>query len=348
MYTHIGGPHRRVAVGTPTIGLIAAERRPYLTNSVIGDPHVGDEEWAKREGMVAFAGYPLIAGERLLGVVATFSRKPVSAMTFEALGAVARGIALGIETRRRAAALHEALRWAKESDRLKTAFLANMSHEIRTPLNVILGYADILRSELGAEEDAVRGPLFDGIKRGSDRLLNTIHSILDVARLEAGTFRYQPRAVHLRELIEEVSEPFDALARKKGLELRLDVQEPAATVRFDPYCLSHSLRHLLDNAVKFTAAGSVTIRLHRDGDRHLVLEVQDTGAGIDEAFQSRLFETFSQEDSGYTRPFEGAGLGLALAKRFLSLGNARILVSSRKGAGTTVSIHFETASEVTH
>jgi signal transduction histidine kinase len=296
--------------------------------------------------MVAFAGYPLLSGERLLGVVAMFSRKALSTTTLEALGGVATGVALGIETRKKAAALREALRWAKESDRLKTAFLANMSHEIRTPLNVIVGYSEILRAELGAEEEEARRPLFDGIKRGSDRLLNTINSILDVARLEAGTFSYQPRPIRLRELIEQVSEPFDSLARNKGLAFLLDLHESAATIRFDPYCLSHSLRHLLDNAVKFTAAGSVSVGLRRASDGHLVLEVADTGAGIEAAYRARLFETFSQEDSGYTRPFEGAGLGLALAKRFLSLGNARITVSSRKGAGTKVAIHFETASEV--
>ena len=296
--------------------------------------------------MVAFAGYPLLAGERLFGVMAMFSRQPLSATALEALGAVAKGVALGIETRKRGVALREALRWAKESDRLKTAFLANMSHEIRTPLNVIVGYSEILRAELGAEEEEARRPLFDGIKRGSDRLLNTINSILDVARLEAGTFSYQPRPVRLRELIEQVSEPFDSLARKKGLTFLLDLHESAATIRFDPYCLTHSLRHLLDNAVKFTTAGSVSVGLRRASDGHLVLEVADTGAGIEEAYRARLFETFSQENSGYTRPFEGAGLGLALAKRFLSLGNARITVSSRKGAGTKVAIHFETASEV--
>src|SRR5436305_11477799 len=137
MYTHIDGAHGRVPVRTLKIGLIASERRPHLTNSVIGDPRVGDQEWARHERMVAFAGYPLLAGERLFGVMAMFARQPVSAAALEALGAVAKSVALGIETRKRAVALREALRWAKESDRLKTAFLANMSHEIRTPLNVI-------------------------------------------------------------------------------------------------------------------------------------------------------------------------------------------------------------------
>jgi len=203
-------------------------------------------------------------------------------------------------------ALREALRWAKESDRLKTAFLANMSHEIRTPLNVIVGYSEILRSELRAEEEEARRPLFDGIKRGSDRLLNTINSILDVARLEAGTFSYQPRPVRLNELIEQVSEPFDRWLAKRGWRSCSTLHESAATIRFDPYCLSHSLRQLLDNAVKFTTAGSVSVGLRRASDGHLVLEVADSGPASRRHTGRGSFETFRRRNSGYTRPFEGA------------------------------------------
>ncbi len=97
MYTHLDGPHGRVPVGKYKIGLIAEERQPHLTNSVVGDPLVGDQEWAKREGMVAFAGYPLIVEERLVGVIAMFARKPLSEAVLQAMSAIAHGIALGIE-----------------------------------------------------------------------------------------------------------------------------------------------------------------------------------------------------------------------------------------------------------
>jgi PAS domain S-box-containing protein len=97
LYTHLDGPHARVPVGKFKIGLIAEERRPHLTNDVLHDPRVGDKEWAAREGMVAFAGYPLILGDRLVGVMAMFSRRPLSEVTLEAMAAVADGIAVGIE-----------------------------------------------------------------------------------------------------------------------------------------------------------------------------------------------------------------------------------------------------------
>ena len=110
LHTHLNGPHGRVPVGKLKIGLIAQERQPHFTNQVIGDPRVGDQEWAKREGMVAFAGYPLIVEDRLVGVTAMFARRPLSDFTLKALAAVADGIALGIERKR----AEEALRQSEE------------------------------------------------------------------------------------------------------------------------------------------------------------------------------------------------------------------------------------------
>ena len=110
MYTHLDGAHGRVPVGEFKIGLIAAERRPHLTNSVLGDPRVGDQEWARREGMVAFAGYPLLVEDRLVGVVAMFARRELPEDTIEALASIANVIAQGIERRRAEAALAELLR----------------------------------------------------------------------------------------------------------------------------------------------------------------------------------------------------------------------------------------------
>ena len=100
LYTHLDGPHSRVPVGQYKIGLIAQERRPHLTNAVAGDPRVSDQGWAQREGMVAFAGYPLVVDDRLVGVMAMFARQPLSEATLDAMAAVADGIALGVERKR--------------------------------------------------------------------------------------------------------------------------------------------------------------------------------------------------------------------------------------------------------
>ena len=111
LYTHLDGPHSRVPVGKYKIGLIAQERKPHLTNAVVGDPRVGDQEWARREGMVAFAGYPLVVDDRLVGVMAMFARQPLSETTLEAMASVADEIAVGIERKVGEERLHEQREW---------------------------------------------------------------------------------------------------------------------------------------------------------------------------------------------------------------------------------------------
>ena len=111
MYTHLDGPHSRVPVGKYKIGLIAQEKKSHLTNEVVGDPRVSDQEWARQEGMVAFAGYPLVVDDRLVGVMAMFARKTLSAATVEAMASVADEIAVGIERKTSQERLHEQREW---------------------------------------------------------------------------------------------------------------------------------------------------------------------------------------------------------------------------------------------
>ena len=126
MYTHLDGPHGCVPVGKFKIGLIAEERKPHLTNQVVGDPRVGDQEWAKREGMVSFAGYPLVVDDRVVGVMALFARHPLPDVTLQAMAGIADGVALGIERIRTDAALRE----SQEHMRLKTAALESAANGV--------------------------------------------------------------------------------------------------------------------------------------------------------------------------------------------------------------------------
>jgi CheY-like chemotaxis protein len=219
-----------------------------------------------------------------------------------------------------------------------------MSHEIRTPLNIILGYNAIIAERFPS--NSPERSLLDGIDRASNRLLETIHGILDLSKIETRTFRIEPVAIDLAAVVRRQMEDFEVLAREKGLRLTCTIDEPEASILFDEYCLSSSLMNLVQNAIKFTAEGTVSLRVYRDEDWTLCLEVRDTGIGMDPAYLPRLFSAFSQEEVGYTRRFEGSGLGLALTKNYLELNHAHLVVTSEKGNGSVFTIRFSKGSEL--
>jgi CheY-like chemotaxis protein len=169
---------------------------------------------------------------------------------------------------------------------------------------------------------------------------------LDFSKIEARAFELRPQSVKLSSMLERHVEDMRILAEQKNLRLRCVVEDPKATVLFDEYCLSGALTNLLQNAIKFTQEGSVTARLYRGVDRNLKLSVTDTGIGIEPGYLARIFEPFSQEESGYTRRFEGNGLGLALTRSYLQLNGANISVQSQKGQGSQFTISFAPESEL--
>lgn|GEM_PF-1834963 len=233
---------------------------------------------------------------------------------------------------------------ALESSRLKSAFLANMSHEFRTPLNIILGYNDLIGEHLAETRDSSQVECVEAVARACRRLLQTLNAVLDYSKLESRSFKVNPLALKPVPLIRRLIAEMMPQVSKKGLTLALEFDDEAATIAFDEYCLTQALRNLLDNAIKFTEHGSATIRLHRNESGGICLNVTDTGIGIDAAFQAHLLEPFSQEDCGMARRFEGAGLGLALTRRYLELNGASLSVRSEKGAGSTFTIHFTQAT----
>ncbi|MBI2962122.1 MAG: PAS domain S-box protein [Deltaproteobacteria bacterium] len=237
------------------------------------------------------------------------------------------------ERRAMEAELVQARDAALEASRLKSAILDNMSHEIRNPLNSIIGFAGLL-----AEPRQPPGPppqeFVDSIQRASRRLLATVQAILDLSRLESGSFEVRPQAVDVRRVISEEAQALrrDAAAKGLTLECRLGSRRPV--VLFDEYCLRGALAHLIDNAIKFTAQGSVVITLETEDRADVMIEVADTGVGIASDYLPRAFEAFSQEESGHGRRFDGTGLGLALTRSYLERNGARIEVESEKGKGT--------------
>jgi len=216
----------------------------------------------------------------------------------------------------------------------KSAFLANMSHELRTPLNAILGFSNLLR-EQGASEQQRHD--LDTINRSGEHLLGLINDVLDVAKVEAGRSELEIVPCDLAKLVEDVTDMIRPRASQKGLALRVERLEAPLFVRTDPSRLRQVLINLLNNAVKFTDRGSVTLRMkatpaNDTGEVLLTFEIEDTGEGIAAGDQAVIFDAFVQTSAA--KCHEGAGLGLTISRQIIKLMGGTIQVESALGHGS--------------
>jgi signal transduction histidine kinase/CheY-like chemotaxis protein len=226
---------------------------------------------------------------------------------------------------------------AEEASRAKSRFLANMSHEIRTPMNGVLGMTALLA---GTELTTTQHHYVETVRRSGETLLELLSDILDFSRIEAGKLQLEKVDFDLGQSLQEVTELFAGHAGQKGLRLSCEI---APTVPMalsgDPGRLRQVLVNLVSNAVKFTEAGEVNIRVATDvqGPEESLLRftVNDTGIGIPGEFQDHIFESFAQLDGSSSRRFGGTGLGLAIARQLVELMGGEIGVDSQPGKGST-------------
>ncbi len=234
---------------------------------------------------------------------------------------------------------------ADEANKAKSIFLASMSHEIRTPLNAVLGFSELLRRDTDLQPR--QRDHLEVVHRSGETLLKLINDILDLSKIEAGRLELRPTAFSLRNLVEDQIHLMSLRAEQKGVELRLvwDVRGAGDLVG-DEQKLRQILLNLLGNAVKFTEQGSVELRVASvAGTPGVTFAVRDTGPGMDPEELGKLFQAFTQTESG-RRSGQGTGLGLALTHRFVELMGGKVEVESQPGVGTTfhVVLPFEAAS----
>ena len=234
---------------------------------------------------------------------------------------------------------------AEKSNSVKSLFLENMSHEIRTPLNSILGFIDIIKDNIDHLLSEEEKGFLDILKSSGERLYRTIHGILDISQIEAGTLDFNLKRVRLHNLVEKIVKDFLLEAQSKGLELIYIPKVIDATIIADEPSLISAVSNLVDNAVKYTEQGKIEVSLIKKR-KELMLTIKDTGIGIAEDYLDHIFISFSQESTGYTKKYQGLGLGLAIAKRYLEVNNVGIEVQSTKGVGTTITLTFKTITKL--
>ena len=213
----------------------------------------------------------------------------------------------------------------------KDEFIASVGHELRTPMNAILGLNGILRTELAARDEDAQ--VVDHIRRSTEQLLQVVNDILDFSQLQAGRLTLREEEFSLREAMAAILATFETKAKNKGLALHLDAAAVHSMwVKGDRQRLVQVLKNLLDNAFKFTAAGSIHVRAQAVGGG-VLFEVQDTGIGIAADRQKQIFHGFEHADVQTNRQYGGTGLGLSICERLVSLQGGTIGVSSVQGQG---------------
>ena len=227
----------------------------------------------------------------------------------------------------------------EQASRYKSDFLANMSHELRTPLNSSLILAKLLADNADENLTPEQVKYAQTIQSSGNDLLNLINDILDLSKIEAGHVEIRPESVSVERMVTSLRHLFDPVARDKGLAFSLDVSpDVPPVIETDPQRLEQVLKNLIANAIKFTDTGSVTLSLRALGDNQISLSVTDTGIGIAEDQQARIFEAFHQADSTISRKFGGTGLGLSISREVVRLLGGTVHLKSRPGSGSTFTV----------
>lgn len=230
---------------------------------------------------------------------------------------------------------------AEKADKLKSDFLAQVSHEIRTPINTILSFASLIKEKLEKSDDEEVSDSIKFMSNAGRRIIRTIDLLINMSEIQSGSMDYNPKKMDVhKEVIRNLFFEYKNLALEKNIIIDLKLLTNKTSISIDEYSVSQIFSNLLDNAVKYTQNGKISIIIKRDNNNKLVVSVSDTGIGISKKYIPNLFKAFTQEEQGYTRKFEGNGLGLALVKKYCNLNKASIDVESKKGIGTTFTVIF--------
>lgn len=323
LYTHVDGAHARIPIGQFKIGRIAESRTPHLTNSVHEDPNISDPAWARREGVVAFAGHPLLVGGQLVGVLAMFARQPMTPDTLTIIGQVADRIALGVERDRTD-------QEREERERFRELFIGMLGHDLRNPLAAISTGLSLL--EMTGDTVDHRPRAVARMRNSAERMGRMIDQILDFTRLRSGGGIPVNRAPgDLHEICRAVVDEMQAAYPGREIDTRWIGD---ARGSWDADRLSQVFSNLLGNALAYgDPQAPVRVLAHDDHD-HVVVQVNNEGPPIPPDVLPLVFDPFRRAQQAKVKGTKGLGLGLYITRQIVIAHGGTIEVKSAAGATT--------------
>jgi PAS domain S-box-containing protein len=311
-----------------------------LTRQLTGD----DQVYLNRYGTLSILIVPIYVEKIFWGFIGFDNcqgEEKWSESEESILTAAAASIGRAIEREKTNMELIRAKEEAEKAERLKSEFLAQISHEIRSPLNVLLNYSQLFKQLIGdnIEPEIFQG--FDGMENAGNRIIRTIDLLLNISELQTGSYSFRPKTIDIySQVVSPLFNEYKKLARGKNLILNTIRHTDNTKLNCDEYSVTQIFANLIDNAIKYTNEGKIEIFIDRNFSNKLFVKVADSGIGISENYLPQLYSQFSQEEQGYTRSYEGNGLGLALVKKYCEINNIDIYVDSIKNKGTTFTLIF--------
>jgi signal transduction histidine kinase len=328
LYTHIDGAHSRIPVGQFKIGRIAQLRLPHLTNDVPNDIEVSDRAWAKREGMVAFAGHPLLIGDKLLGVLAIFARSPFNADTLQVLETSAGLIAHGIDREWLRERTEAALRASERSNEALQRFATIASHDLQEPLRQITAFSQMLSELHRAKLDSDAQQYLDYIVDGAARMGRLIQGLLAYAQIEA----LDSTPVGQADSEAALDDALHFLSLSVNESRALITHDRLPVLNGNQTQITQLFQNLVSNALKYRSKSTPKVHVSaiQEGSEW-IFSVSDNGVGIPPEYRTKIFGVFTRLHGS---EISGAGLGLAFCSKIVELHRGRIWVEENAAAET--------------